>query len=97
MFTNILMVEFWAHIPIDLRFYLFNNFFSYSIAKLGVIYCTQTAVNLMSREKGGNGGIIVNVSSVCGLDSVFAQPIYNATKHGIVGFTRSLGVSIIYR
>lgn len=59
-----------------------------------MIYCTQTAVDLMSREKGGNGGTIVNVSSVCGLDSIFAQPIYNATKHGIIGFTRSLGVSI---
>lgn len=48
----------------------------------------------MSIEKGGHGGIIVNVSSVCGLDALFANPIYTATKHAVIGFTRSLGVSM---
>lgn len=62
--------------------------------KVGVINCTQVAIEHMSIEKGGRGGIIANVSSVCGLDGLFSDPISAATKHAVVGFTRSLGVSI---
>lgn len=49
----------------------------------------------MGKDKGGNGGLIVNISSVAGIDcSQFSTPTYNATKHGVVAFTRSLGVSV---
>lgn len=48
----------------------------------------------MSKEDGHNGGLIVNIASVCGIDcSQFSTPAYNASKHGVVAFTRSLGVS----
>lgn len=50
-------------------------------------------MKLMSKENGGNGGIIVNVASVLGFTVLPGTPIYNATKHGVIGFTRSLGVS----
>lgn len=63
--------------------------------KLGTINCTQVAIDLMSLEKGGKGGIIANVASTVGLDIFFFQPIYNATKHAVIGFTRSLGVSTL--
>lgn len=48
----------------------------------------------MNLKAGGRGGLIVNVSSVAGIDCVqFSSPVYNATKHGVVAFTRSMGVS----
>lgn len=49
----------------------------------------------MSRENGGNGGLIVNISSCVGIDCTqFSTPVYNATKHAVTAFTRSMGVSM---
>jgi len=50
---------------------------------------------LMSREFGKvmlrqNSGSIVNVSSVAGLLGVADRAAYNASKHGLVGLTRTL-------
>lgn len=51
----------------------------------------------MNLKNGGRGGLIINVSSVAGIDCVqFSSPVYNATKHGVVAFTRTMGVSNIY-
>lgn len=47
----------------------------------------------MSIEKGGQGGIIINVSSVAGLSSTTWMPSYCASKHGIVGLNRCFSVS----
>lgn len=44
----------------------------------------------MSRENGGNGGMIVNIASVCGLDYIFSLPVYNASKYAVLGYTRTL-------
>lgn len=55
---------------------------------------TYAAVEYMAVENGGKGGIIVNVASVCGLDYIFNVPAYNASKHGVIGFTRTLAVSL---
>lgn len=51
-------------------------------------------MDLMSRDKDGKGGVIVNISSIAGLEPMPFWVTYSATKFGIVGFTRSLGVSI---
>lgn len=59
----------------------------------GIINSTLKAIKLMSKDKGGNGGIICNMSSVVGLDPMFLVPVYAATKAGIINFTRCLGVS----
>lgn len=61
---------------------------------MGVIHTNYTAMKHMTKEAGHNGGLIVNIASVCGIDcSQFSTPVYNASKHGVVAFTRSLGVS----
>ena len=39
----------------------------------GVIMGTNMAVNLMSKEKGGQGGLIINVASSAG-ESLFFAP-----------------------
>lgn len=47
----------------------------------------------MSNSKGGNGGIVANIASVAGVAPFPACVVYAATKHGVLGLTRSLGVS----
>jgi len=53
----------------------------------GTFYCCQSAARQM-RESGG--GSIVNLSSVGGLIGLSHRPAYTASKHAIVGLTKSL-------
>ena len=52
-----------------------------------VISGTEAAVPLMKRS---GGGAIVNSASLAGLIAFETDPIYAATKHGVVGLTRAL-------
>jgi NAD(P)-dependent dehydrogenase (short-subunit alcohol dehydrogenase family) len=52
----------------------------------GTFYCCQAAARRM-RE---GGGAIVNISSVGGLIGLASRPAYTASKHGVVGLTKSL-------
>ncbi len=52
-----------------------------------VIAGTQAAVPAMRRR---GGGVIVNTASLAGIVKHPLDPIYAATKHGIVGLTRAL-------
>jgi NAD(P)-dependent dehydrogenase (short-subunit alcohol dehydrogenase family) len=53
----------------------------------GTFYCCQAVARRM-RETGG--GAIVNLSSVGGLIGLSHRPAYTASKHGVVGLTKSL-------
>ena len=53
----------------------------------GTFYCCQAAARRM-RETGG--GAIVYLASVGGLVGLARRPAYTASKHGIVGLTKSL-------
>lgn len=57
---------------------------------LGVVYGTQAALEHMAVEKGGKGGVIANVASVLGLDTLFSIPVYSASKHAVTGYTAAL-------
>jgi 15-hydroxyprostaglandin dehydrogenase (NAD) len=48
----------------------------------------------MGKDEGGKGGVVVNISSIAGLAAFAGSPVYNATKHAVIGLTRSFGVSI---
>ncbi|XP_041348206.1 15-hydroxyprostaglandin dehydrogenase [NAD(+)]-like isoform X2 [Gigantopelta aegis] len=54
-----------------------------------VIWGTNLAIKHMRKDKGGRGGVIINMSSVAGLAPCSFFPLYAATKHAIVGFTKS--------
>ena len=57
----------------------------------------ETGLGQMSREKGGRGGVIVNVSSTCGVTchgDMFTTPAYTASKHAVTALTRTFGVSV---
>lgn len=65
--------------------------------QLGVIHTNYAAMQYMRVGGGQSAGVnklICNISSVAGIDcSQFSTPVYNASKHGVVAFTRSIGVS----
>ncbi|KAK5639743.1 hypothetical protein RI129_010554 [Pyrocoelia pectoralis] len=50
----------------------------------------------MSKIKGGRGGIIVNASSIVGVNHYYSAPVYSATKSFIIALSRAMGTSIYY-
>jgi 3-oxoacyl-[acyl-carrier protein] reductase len=56
-----------------------------SVNLKGVFNCTQAVAPVMAKQ---GGGVILNASSVVGLDGNFGQTNYVATKAGVVGMTR---------
>ncbi|XP_019377340.1 PREDICTED: 15-hydroxyprostaglandin dehydrogenase [NAD(+)] [Gavialis gangeticus] len=58
-----------------------------------VIRGTYIGLEYMRKENGGDGGVIINISSMAGLMPATHQPVYCATKHGIIGFTRSMALA----
>ncbi|XP_077978961.1 15-hydroxyprostaglandin dehydrogenase [NAD(+)]-like [Glandiceps talaboti] len=55
----------------------------------GVIRGTYLAIDNMGVKNGGKGGVVINTASVVGIVPYTLLPVYSATKHAIVGFTRS--------
>ena len=51
----------------------------------GVFNCTQAVAPQMIRQ---NGGVILNATSIVGMDGNFGQTNYVATKAGVVGMTK---------
>lgn len=60
-----------------------------------IVETTNSAIPLMSQENGGNGGIIVNISSVFGLEPSTYSLVYAAVKQDIIDTTRVFAVSSI--
>ncbi|XP_028831581.1 15-hydroxyprostaglandin dehydrogenase [NAD(+)] isoform X2 [Denticeps clupeoides] len=57
-----------------------------------VVKGTYLALEHMSKEHGKEGGVIVNVSSMAAFLHSPHQPVYTATKYGVIGFTRAIAV-----
>lgn len=64
---------------------------------MGLIYTTMTALPYMDKANGGRGGMIVNIASVLGLEPCSCLAIYTASKHGVMGFTRSIADEFYYK
>ncbi|MEM7798840.1 MAG: glucose 1-dehydrogenase [Chloroflexota bacterium] len=56
----------------------------------GVWLCMKYEIQLMASQEGG--GSIINTSSVAGLVGSHSLPIYSASKHAVVGLTKSAAV-----
>ena len=52
----------------------------------GVWYCMKYQLKQMSQQ---NFGVIVNTSSISGLHGLRNQAAYSASKHGVIGLTKS--------
>ncbi|XP_012231518.1 uncharacterized protein [Linepithema humile] len=61
-----------------------------------VIRGTLLGLQQMRRDSGGKGGVIVNISSIAGLRAVSQLPVYSATKHAVVSFSRSFALPYHY-
>ncbi|XP_058459169.1 alcohol dehydrogenase-like [Malaya genurostris] len=60
---------------------------------IGLIDCTTIMFDLMAKNKSGNGGVVINIASVAGLEPSQVCAVYGASKFGVIGFTRCLGQS----
>ncbi|XP_029433422.1 15-hydroxyprostaglandin dehydrogenase [NAD(+)] isoform X2 [Rhinatrema bivittatum] len=60
---------------------------------IGTIQGTYLALEYMKTQNGGEGGVIINMSSLAGLMPAAYQPSYTASKYGIVGFTRAIAAA----
>lgn len=58
----------------------------------GMMNTCATVLPYMDKQQLGKGGLIVNVTSVVGLDPSPVFCAYSASKFGVIGFTRSLAV-----
>jgi 3-oxoacyl-[acyl-carrier protein] reductase len=56
-----------------------------SVNLKGVFNCTQAVAPVMASQKGG---VILNATSIVGLDGNFGQTNYVATKSGVIGMTK---------
>jgi len=56
-----------------------------SINLKGVFNCTQAVAPVMAKQ---GGGVILNATSIVGLDGNFGQTNYVATKSGVIGMTK---------
>ncbi len=52
----------------------------------GVFYCMREALRVMLPRKRG---IIVNISSICGIMGCASSPAYSAAKAGVIGLSKS--------
>ncbi|MBK1697560.1 SDR family NAD(P)-dependent oxidoreductase [Rhodovibrio salinarum] len=59
-----------------------------------VVWCLQHEIPAMLRtiDAGGDGGAIVNISSSAGLVGFPTCPTYTASKHAILGLTRTAAI-----
>ncbi|KAM8835059.1 15-hydroxyprostaglandin dehydrogenase [NAD(+)]-like [Synchiropus picturatus] len=64
-----------------------------SINLVSVVAASFLALEHMNKLKGGSGGHIINMASLSGLAAFPNEPVYVATKHGVVGFTRSMALA----
>lgn len=62
---------------------------------IGLINTTMEALPYMDKAQKGRGGVLLNIASVLGLEPCSPIAVYSASKFGVVGFTRSLSVSIV--
>ncbi|KAH9695561.1 PKS ER domain-containing protein [Citrus sinensis] len=62
--------------------------FTVDVNLVAVIDCTQKAIGIMQAAK--KPGVIINMGSSAGLYPLYTDPIYSASKGGVVLFTRSL-------
>jgi 15-hydroxyprostaglandin dehydrogenase (NAD) len=61
-----------------------------------VVRGTLLGLQYMGKDEGGIGGVVVNIASIAGLGPFAGSPVYVATKHAVIGLTRSFGVSTAY-
>ena len=63
----------------------------------GVVHGTEAALRRLARDRGGRGGVVVNIASILGLFCA-VQPKdwqYNVSKSAVVTLSRCLGNKVL--
>jgi NAD(P)-dependent dehydrogenase (short-subunit alcohol dehydrogenase family) len=55
----------------------------------GVFYCLRAELPVMIKQ---GGGVIVNLASILGSRAMAGTPAYTASKHGVIGLTRTAAI-----
>ncbi|GLH16545.1 hypothetical protein R5R35_005760 [Gryllus longicercus] len=64
----------------------------------GVLLGCFLAFKYMGKDQeGGKGGVVVNNASILGFDACAGCPVYNCTKHAVIGITKALGAEFHYK
>lgn len=53
---------------------------------------TLLGLQYMAKDKGGKGGVIVNIASILGLMPAGSFPVYTGTQHAIMGLSQAFAV-----
>ncbi|KAM3963418.1 LOW QUALITY PROTEIN: putative short-chain type dehydrogenase/reductase y4vI [Aphomia sociella] len=61
-----------------------------------LITSTIKGIDIMSKEKGGNGGVVINISSIAALSQLPETPIYCGTKTAVLQFSNCVGMEQYY-
>ena len=69
---------------------------------MGVLNGALIATEKLGKDKGGLGGLVINVASMAGLVTGMAYKengpaAYEISKHGVVGITKSFGHANVVR
>ncbi|XP_030241179.1 alcohol dehydrogenase-like isoform X2 [Drosophila navojoa] len=59
----------------------------------GTVNTTTAIMPFWDKRKGGPGGVIANICSVTGFNSIYQVPVYCASKAAALSFTMSLAVN----
>jgi len=72
---------------------------TYDVNIKGVHNGIITGHKYLTKENGGQGGVVLNISSTCGVTCIgdmFATPAYTASKHAVTALTRTFGHKFWY-
>ncbi|KAF5272669.1 hypothetical protein FQA39_LY07696 [Lamprigera yunnana] len=70
---------------------------SISLNCTATVNSTYLGFECMSKMKGGNGGVIINISSIAGISPSYLSPLYSATKSFIASFSCAMGTNTYYK
>nr|P21898.4 RecName: Full=Alcohol dehydrogenase [Drosophila heteroneura]AAA28351.1 alcohol dehydrogenase [Drosophila heteroneura] len=56
----------------------------------GTVNTTTAIMDFWDKRKGGPGGVVANICSVTGFNSIYQVPVYSASKAAALSFTTSL-------
>ncbi|MCF6303532.1 MAG: SDR family oxidoreductase [Devosiaceae bacterium] len=68
---------------------------TFGVNVFGAFYCAQEAIKRMSRENAGNGGVIINISSIAATNGSPNEYVhYAASKAALDGMTNGLAKEV---
>ncbi|XP_026757938.1 15-hydroxyprostaglandin dehydrogenase [NAD(+)]-like [Galleria mellonella] len=62
----------------------------------GTVDSTLRAMDIMGADKGGAGGVIINISSLSALKLNPLRPVYAATKNAVLQFSNAMAAELYY-